>query len=231
MAKREKSTEAPRSSGATVGYEAQLWRMADALRGEAAGGDARTPPGPRVRSLLRFIGHVRAVDGVRARARHRQRQCGPQPRCGDPLEGRYLDLRSGVQLHHLAAGQDEPRHPRHRGPDRPRRHLPQRPPSGPQGRLHPRESAVQRLRLGRRAPARRQALAVRRAARGQRELRLGAAHRASPRARRRGRFRARQRLDVLERVRGEGDPQMCSPQAGTRVPQRRRTTASRSRRR
>ena len=43
--------------------------------------------------------------------------------------GRHLDLRPGVELHHLAAGQDEPRHPRHRRPNRPRRHLPQRPPS------------------------------------------------------------------------------------------------------
>ncbi len=34
----------------------------------------------------------------------------------------------------------------------------------PQGRLHPRQSAVQRLRLGRRAPARGRTLAVRRAA-------------------------------------------------------------------
>ena len=31
---------------------------------------------------------------------------------------RHLHLRPGVELHHLAAGQDEPRHPRHRRADR-----------------------------------------------------------------------------------------------------------------
>ena len=35
---------------------------------------------------------------------------------------RHLHLRPGVQLHDLAAGQDEPRHPRHRRADRARRH-------------------------------------------------------------------------------------------------------------
>ncbi len=33
MAKRKENTEAPQTSAATVGYEAQLWQMADALRG------------------------------------------------------------------------------------------------------------------------------------------------------------------------------------------------------
>ena len=37
---------------------------------------------------------------------------------------RYLDLRSGVEPHHLADRADEPRHPRHRGADCPRRQLP-----------------------------------------------------------------------------------------------------------
>ncbi len=92
-------------------------------------------------------------------------------------------------------------------PDRAGRHLPQRPPPRPQGRLHPRQPALQHLRLGRRAPARRQALAVRRAAGGQRQLRLGAAHRPPPRARGRGRLRARQRLDVVQPVRRGRDPQ------------------------
>ena len=54
--------------------------------------------------------------------------------------------------------------------------FPQRPPSRPEGRLHPGESALQRLRLGRRASGGRQALAVRRSTEGQRQLRLGAAH-------------------------------------------------------
>ena len=73
--------------------------------------------------------------------------------------------------------QDEPGDPRHRGQSRPatRRQLPRRPAPGPEGRLHPGQSAVQRLRLGRRAAARGRALAVRRAAGRQRQLRLDAA--------------------------------------------------------
>ena len=43
---------------------------------------------------------------------------------------------------------NEPRHPGHRGPDRPRRQLPQRPSPGSQGRLHPRQPAVQPSRTG-----------------------------------------------------------------------------------
>ncbi len=88
-----------------------------------------------------------------------------------------------------------------------RRHLPRRPAQGPQGRLHPRQPALQRERLGRRPPARRRALEVRRAAAGQRQLRLGAAHGAPPGAAGRGRLRARQRLDELAAERGGGDPQ------------------------
>ena len=77
--------------------------------------------------------------------RQRQRRPGPE---------RHQHLRPGVELHHLAAGDDEPRHPRHRRPDRPRRQLPQRPLPGPQGRLHPCQSALQRQRLGWRSAAR-----------------------------------------------------------------------------
>jgi len=33
MARREKNESGGRNDGATVGYEAQLWQMADALRG------------------------------------------------------------------------------------------------------------------------------------------------------------------------------------------------------
>lgn len=33
MAKRKNNAKTPEASGATVGYEAQLWQMADALRG------------------------------------------------------------------------------------------------------------------------------------------------------------------------------------------------------
>ena len=49
--------------------------------------------------------------------------------------------------------------------------------------LHPRQSAVQHLRLGRRAAARGCALDLRRAAGRQRQLRLAAAHPLAPRAR------------------------------------------------
>ena len=176
-----------------------------ALRGQAAGRDARALPRPGVRPLLRLVGHVRAVGGVHPRARQGQRSRRQHRRQG---QGRHLDLRPGVELHHLAPGAHEPRHPRHRQrPDRAGRHLPQRPPPGSEGRLHPRQPALQHLRLGRRAPARRQALAVRRAAGGQRQLRLGAAHRAPPRTRGRGRLRAGQRLDVVQPVRRGRDPQ------------------------
>ncbi len=116
---------------------------------------------------------------------------------------RHLDLRPGVELHHLAPRQDEPRDPRHRRQHRleQRGHVQRRPPPRPQGRLHPRQSAVQHLRLGRRAPARGRALEVRRAAGGQRQLRLGAAHHPPPGARGCRRVRAGQRLDVIEAVR------------------------------
>ena len=59
---------------------------------------------------------------------------------------RHQHLRPGVEPHHLAAGQDEPGHPGHRKQPRPgaRRQLPPRPAHGPQGRLRPRQSAVQR---------------------------------------------------------------------------------------
>ena len=170
------------------------------LRRQAAGRDARTLPRPCVRPVLRLLGHVRAIRRVPARPRQRQRQRRQRP-------GGHLHLRAGIELHHLAPGQDEPRHPRHRRADRARRHLPQRPAPRPEGRLHPRQSALQHLRLGRRPPAGRQALAVRRAAGAQRQLRLGAAHRAPPRARRRGRLRARQRLHEFQPVGRGRDPQ------------------------
>jgi type I restriction enzyme M protein len=52
-------------------------------------------------------------------------------------------IEAHIQLHHVAAGQDEPCHSRDRRADWPRRHLPQRPSSGPQGRLRHCQSAVQ----------------------------------------------------------------------------------------
>ena len=75
-----------------------------ALRRPAAGRDARALQGPRLRPLLRLRRDVRAERGIHRGPRRPHR--------------RHLDLRPGVELHHLAAGQDEPRHPRHRRPDR-----------------------------------------------------------------------------------------------------------------
>ena len=75
---------------------------------------------------------------------------------------------------------------------------------GPEGGLHPRQPAVQRVGLGRRAADRGQALALRRAAEGQCQLRLGAAHGPPPCDGRRRGVRARERVDVVGpgRVRG-----------------------------
>ena len=99
-----------------------------------------------------------------------------------------------------------PRHTGHRRPDRPRRQLPQRPLPGSQGRLHPRQPALQREGLGRRPAGRRPAVAVRDPAEGQRQLRLSAAHRPPSRADGNRRIRASQRLDVVEPVRGGRNP-------------------------
>ena len=64
--------------------------------------------------------------------------------------GDITHLRPGVQPHHLAAGQDEPRHPRHRGQPRRRTadsfHRDLHPDL--QGRLRPGQSALQRSATG-----------------------------------------------------------------------------------
>ena len=90
-----------------------------ALRRQAPGRDAGTLAGTGLRPLLRLVGDVRAVGGVHPRARHRQWERRQGAR-------RHLRVRPGVELHDVAACPDEPRHPRHRGPDRARRHLPRR---------------------------------------------------------------------------------------------------------
>ena len=69
--------------------------------------------------------------------------------------------------------------------------------------------------LGRRQAGRGQALALRRTAQGQRQLRLGAAHGSPPRAQRRGGVRAGQRIDVVGSVRRGRDPEEPD-QGGTR---------------
>ncbi len=72
---------------------------------------------------------------------------------------------------------------------------------GPEGRLHPRQSALQRLRLGRRSSAGRQTMGVRRPSRWQCQLRVGTALPAPPFAARHRRLRPRQRLHVVEPIR------------------------------
>ena len=70
----------------------------------AVGRDARTLRGARLRPLLRFGRHVRAVRTLRGSPRW--------------AEDRHLDLRPGIQPHHLAARTHESRDPRHRGQSR-----------------------------------------------------------------------------------------------------------------
>ena len=72
---------------------------------------------------------VQSVDFIRAHATGNGNARSRLRSGVSKAAGRYLDLRTGVQLHHLAAGQDEPGDPGHRWSDRARRQLPQRPPS------------------------------------------------------------------------------------------------------
>ena len=81
-----------------------------ALCGQAAGRNAEALSGPGLRPLLRLIRHVRAVGRVHPRARYRQRQWW---KSAQECQGRYLDLRPGIELHDLAAGKDEHRHSWH----------------------------------------------------------------------------------------------------------------------
>ena len=76
--------------------------------------------GPCLRPMLRLVGHVRAVRRIHPRACHRQR-AWTSTACW--RAGRHFDLRTGVELHDMAAREDEPGHSRHRGPDRPWRRL------------------------------------------------------------------------------------------------------------
>ena len=73
----------------------------------------------------------------------------------------------------------------------------QRPAPGPARRLHPRQPAVQHLRVGRREAARRPPLEVRHPAGGQRQLRLDPAHAAPPRPDRHDGDRPGQRVAVV----------------------------------
>ena len=153
-----------------------------------------TVQGPRLRPMLRLRRHVRAVGEVRRGARRAHR--------------RHRDLRSGEQLHDLAPRQDEPGGAWHRRryPLEQRGQLPQGRTAGSEGRLHPRQSAVQRLRLGRRPAEGGRPLDVRRSPRGQRQLRLAPAHPSSPRPEWDGGRGARQWLHVHGHVRRRRHP-------------------------
>jgi hypothetical protein len=202
-AHREKDTLGPRLRvlplALRLGRRARRRRVLHAVeRGARARRAAGALPGPRLRPLLRLGRHVRAVGQVHRRPRRPARR-------GDRL-------RPGVQPDHLAHGPHEHGDPGHRGQARQaaRRHLPPRPAPRPARRLRDGQPAVQHQQLGRRAPRRRRALALRHPARRQRELRLAPAHRAPPRAHRHRRRGARQRLDVVAAVRRGGDPQASS---------------------
>ena len=68
------------------------------------GPDAGSLSGPGLRPLLRLIRHVRAIGRVHPCACHRQRQWWES---AQGYQGRHLDLGPGVQLHDLAARQDD----------------------------------------------------------------------------------------------------------------------------
>ena len=80
------------------------------LRRQAPSRDVGTVFRPGVRPVLRFVGHVRAIRRV-----HRCPCDGQRERWSGTR--RHLDLGAGVELHHLAARPNEPRHTRHRRPD------------------------------------------------------------------------------------------------------------------
>ena len=164
----------------------------------AARRDDRALQGPRLRPLLRLRRHVRAVDEfIRAQAKGTATAARP---------GRHLDLRPGVEPHDLAARQDEPRDPRHRGqiahgdtfhhdlhPDLKADFILANPP------FNICDWGGERLRTTSAGSTARR--------RRQRQLRLGAAHHPPPGARRHRRLRAGERLDVVEPVRRGRDPQ------------------------
>ncbi len=137
-----------------------------------AGRDARALQGPRLRPLLRLGRHVRAV----ARSSSRRTAAASATSPSTARRSNYTTWRlakmnlavRGIDAD-IRWNNDDSFHK-----DELRR---------PEGRLHPRQPALQHLRLGRRAPARGRALEVRHAARGQRQLRLAAAHPPPPGAR------------------------------------------------
>ena len=123
-----------------------------ALRRAAAGRDARALQGPRLRPVLRLGRHVRAV----ARSSSRRTAAASATSRIYGQESNHTTWRLAKM--NLAIRGIDAQH-------RPTATPSTRPPPGPEGRLRPGQPAVQRQRLGRRAAARRRALAVRHAAR------------------------------------------------------------------
>jgi type I restriction enzyme S subunit len=120
---------------------------------------------------------------------------------------RHQHLRPGVEPHDVAPGEAEPRHPRHR-----RQHRAHGDTFHNDGHKDLKADYVLANPPFNDSdwggePARRRALEVRRAARGQRQLRLGAALPPPPRAHRHRRLRAGQRQHVVAAVGRGRDPQ------------------------
>ena len=96
--------------------------------------------------VLRLLRHVRAVGCLHPRPINPATAIGSSAPQGTKTDISIYGQESNYTT--WRPGQDEPRHSRHRGPDRPRRHLPHRPSSRPQGRLYSGQPALQYLRLG-----------------------------------------------------------------------------------
>jgi type I restriction enzyme M protein len=208
----KKDRGAGKTTAANVGYEAQLWQMADALRGSMDAAEYKHVALGQI--FLKYISDAFEEQHARLEA---ERAHGADPEDPDeyrainvfwvPPEARWVHLKAqakqptiGQLVDDAMAGieRDNPslkgvlpkdyarpaldkqrlgqlidlvsnirvgdaesrardvlgRHPRHRRPDRPRRHLPRRPPPGSQGRLRPGQPALQRERPARRPSAR-----------------------------------------------------------------------------
>ena len=144
-----------------------------AQRGQAAGRDAGAVP--RAGCTTRAAGP--AACSCSPRSSSRRTAAGGKT-------GDIAVYGQEVQRHHLAAGEDEPRHPRHRratsasaGPTPSADDQSSR----PAGRLHPGQPAVQHVATGARTLRDDPRWQLRRAAAGQRQLRLAPAHRPPPR--------------------------------------------------
>ena len=109
--------------------EGKEWRrvLYASLRGSLARGDDRAVSRAGVRPLLRFFRDVCPVGRIHPRPRKRN-GIGNETSAGARAD---ISIYGQESNYTTCASRDEPRHPRHRWPDCPRRHLPQRPPPGP----------------------------------------------------------------------------------------------------